>query len=442
MCLGELAEVIEVGTENALVSGGGRTRTVSLLTLTDPVTPGDWVVIHSGFALARLTAEEAREAIALRTTSPTISEGCHDRDAMTTTGMTKTRRTGLMLALLTAVISGVAIFLNGYGVKAVGNATVYTTAKNVVAALVLCAVVAAGRTRGVTVSRPQGRGQWWGLVAVGVIGGSVPFVLFFEGLARASSTQAAFLNKTLVLWVALLAVVVLKERLQVWHWIAIGLLLVGQAGLSGGFTASIASGELLILAATLLWAIEVVVAKRLLGSLSSWTVGLARMGFGSVALIGWVLATGSGAALLTMDAAQWGWVLLTGVILAGYVATWFAALARAQAVDVTAVLVLAALITAGLECGRQPHTAGTATGLAADARRRRHPGVRRGVAAGTARTARSGIVGVTTRSCAASSGSARWCRAVRALRLPAERARLLRSRRARPAAGTGRGPRR
>ena len=267
---------------------------------------------------------------------------------MTKTVMTRTRRTGLMLALVTAVISGFAIFLNSYGVKAVGNATLYTTAKNVVAALVLFVVVAAGRTRGVTVSRPQGRGQWWGLVAVGVIGGSVPFVLFFEGLARASSTQAAFLNKTLVLWVALLAVVVLKERLQVWHWIAIGLLLVGQAGLSGGFTASIASGELLILAATLLWAVEVVVAKRLLGSLSSWTVGLARMGFGSVALIGWVLATGSGAALLTMDASQWGWVLLTGVILACYVATWFAALARAQAVDVTAVLVLAALITAGL----------------------------------------------------------------------------------------------
>ena len=262
--------------------------------------------------------------------------------------MTKTRRTGVMLALLTAVISGIAIFLNGYGVKAVGNATVYTTAKNVFAAMVLCAVVAVGRTRGVQIDRPQGRVQWWGLIAVGVIGGSVPFVLFFEGLARASSTQAAFLNKTLVLWVALLAVVVLKERLQVWHWIAIGLLLIGQAGLSGGFTASIGSGELLILAATLLWAVEVIVAKRLLGSLSSWTLGLARMGFGSVALIGWVLATGSGVAVLTMDAAQWGWVLLTGVIHAGYVVTWFAALARAQAVDVTAVLVLAALITAGL----------------------------------------------------------------------------------------------
>ena len=62
---------------------------------------------------------------------------------MTKTVLTRTRRTGLMLALLTAVISGFAIFLNGYGVKAVGNATVYTTAKNVVAALVLFGVVAA-----------------------------------------------------------------------------------------------------------------------------------------------------------------------------------------------------------------------------------------------------------------------------------------------------------
>ena len=75
MCLGELAEVIDVGTQNAMVSGGGRTRTVSLLTLTEAVRPGDWVVVHSGFALARLTAEEASEATALRTTSPTISEG-------------------------------------------------------------------------------------------------------------------------------------------------------------------------------------------------------------------------------------------------------------------------------------------------------------------------------------------------------------------------------
>ena len=68
MCLGELARVTLVtqgGT--AEVSADGRTRTVSLLTLEDPVAPGDWVLTHAGFALARLTADEARDAAVIRT---------------------------------------------------------------------------------------------------------------------------------------------------------------------------------------------------------------------------------------------------------------------------------------------------------------------------------------------------------------------------------------
>ena len=266
--------------------------------------------------------------------------------------MTPTRRTGILLALATAVVSGFAVFLNSYGVKAFGNPTAYTTAKNVVSALVLLAVVAVGlrATSGVRLTWPRSTGQWWALGAIGVLGGSVPFVLFFEGLARASSPQAAFLHKTLVLWVAVLAVVFLSERLQWGHWLAIGFLLVGQVGLLGGFPDSVGTPEALILGATLMWAVEVIVAKRLLGAaVSSWTVGLARMGLGSVALIGWVAVRGDLGLLTSMDAGQLGWVLLTGVLLAGYVGTWFAALQRARAVDVTAVLVLAVPITAALD---------------------------------------------------------------------------------------------
>jgi hypothetical protein len=39
------------------------------------------------------------------------------------------------------------------------------------------------------------------------------------------------------------------------------------------------------------------------------------------------------------------------VILAAYALTWYSALARARAVDVTAVLVVGALVTAALETG-------------------------------------------------------------------------------------------
>lgn len=264
--------------------------------------------------------------------------------------MNPTRRMGILLALATAAISGASVFVNSYGVKAFTDATVYTTAKNLVAALVLVLLAAAPARpgSGTRVTRPSTPRQWWALAVVGTLGGSLPFVLFFEGLARATSGQAAVLHKTLVLWVALLAVLLLKERLQWGHWVAIGLLLVGQVGLAGGLTAPGPAGWM-ILAATLLWSIEVVVAKRLLASVSPGTVGVARMGLGSLALLGWLAVRGDLGALAVLTGTQLLWVLTTGVILAGYVATWFAALQRARAVDVTAVLVLAVPVTAALD---------------------------------------------------------------------------------------------
>jgi drug/metabolite transporter (DMT)-like permease len=264
-----------------------------------------------------------------------------------------TRRTGLLLALGTAGISGVAVFLNSYGVKAFGDASTYTTAKNVVAALVLALLAGAlsMRRSGTVLTRPTRPGQWAGLAVVGVFGGAVAFLLFFEGLARASSTDAAFLHKTLLVWVALLALPLLGERLGAMHVAAIALLVVGQIGLAGGVTTLLGQGQLMVLGATLLWAAEVVVAKRLLTDLSSWTLGLARMGVGCVVLVAWTLIRGEGAALTNLTGEQWMWVLLTGVILAGYVSTWFAALSRAPAVDVTAVLVVGAVVTALLAAG-------------------------------------------------------------------------------------------
>ena len=165
--------------------------------------------------------------------------------------MTGTRRTGILLALATAGISGFAIFLNGNGVRAFGSPASYTTAKNVVAALVLILIVAATYRAGTRLTKPVGVRQWIGVGAVAVIGGAVPFVLFFEGLARASSTQAAVVHKSLVIWVALLAVVLLREKLKWPHYLAIGLIVAAQVGLAGGLgnlaAIAIDTGVLMIL---------------------------------------------------------------------------------------------------------------------------------------------------------------------------------------------------
>ena len=264
------------------------------------------------------------------------------------------QRNGLLLACCTAVISGVAIFVNSYGVKAVGNPTAYTTAKNAVSAVVLVAIVLtlSGSRSTPVVTRPATAAQWAGLAAVGVLGGAVAFVLFFEGLAHSSSVHAAFLQKTLVFWVALLAVPLLRERVGVLQAAAIGLLVVGQAMIGDGVGPTLrmpfGRGEVMILAATVLWSIEVVIVKLLLADLSSWTVGVTRMTLGSVLLAVWLAIRGEFHVLTGLDGHQWAWVIATGGILAAYVATWFAALALARAVDVTAVLVAGAIVTAVL----------------------------------------------------------------------------------------------
>lgn len=269
----------------------------------------------------------------------------------------RTPASGLALAFATALISGVAVFANGYGVTAFGSGGgVYTTAKNLVAAIVLLLLTAAAtRARSDEgFMRPRTGAQWAGLIGIAVIGGSVPFLLFFEGLARASSLQAAFLHKTLLIWVAFLAWPLLRERIGPIHVVAIGLLLAGQGALQGGVgEVGIGTGEVMILAATLLWSVEVIVAKRLLGSLSSLTVGTSRMALGCVVLLSYLGATGQIDELLSLSAGQWTWATLTGGLLAAYVATWYLALARARAIDVTAVLVFGAVVTTLLAVGVQ-----------------------------------------------------------------------------------------
>jgi drug/metabolite transporter (DMT)-like permease len=284
-----------------------------------------------------------------------------------------TRATGIAIAFVTAVVSGVSIFINGHAVRHFSDATAYTTAKNTVAAALLLILVLTTRrsTAGAPAAAPTTRRRWLALVGVAVIGGSVPFVLFFEGLARAEATQAAFIQKTLVVWVAPLAVPLLKERVARPHALAIVLLLLGQAYLAGrAGTVVFGSGEAMILSATLLWSVEVVYVKRLLAALSPRTLAAARMGVGTALLMGWLAVSGKTGQLTGLDPQQWRWVVLTGLLLTAYVATCYAALARAQAVDVTAVLVFGAVVTAllsGAADGTPISAAGTilvATGSA------------------------------------------------------------------------------
>ncbi|PZS17779.1 MAG: hypothetical protein DLM57_07580 [Pseudonocardiales bacterium] len=65
MCLGLPGRVVDVtpGTDLARVDVAGIVRDIDLGLLDGPFVPGDYVLIHSGFALERMTTEEARDAL-------------------------------------------------------------------------------------------------------------------------------------------------------------------------------------------------------------------------------------------------------------------------------------------------------------------------------------------------------------------------------------------
>jgi hydrogenase expression/formation protein HypC len=65
MCLAIPALVLRrIEAEEALIDAGGVQLRVSLA-LVPEATAGDYVIVHAGFALSRLDAEEARRTLAL-----------------------------------------------------------------------------------------------------------------------------------------------------------------------------------------------------------------------------------------------------------------------------------------------------------------------------------------------------------------------------------------
>jgi hydrogenase expression/formation protein HypC len=68
MCLAIPGEVVELlpgnGDQLALVDVVGVKRRINVgLMEDDPVVPGDWVLIHVGFAMSKVDQEEAAEAL-------------------------------------------------------------------------------------------------------------------------------------------------------------------------------------------------------------------------------------------------------------------------------------------------------------------------------------------------------------------------------------------
>ncbi|GAI53242.1 unnamed protein product, partial [marine sediment metagenome] len=153
-------------------------------------------------------------------------------------------------------------------------------------------------------------------------------------------------HKTLFIWVAILAVFLLGERLGKFH-IAALVTLVGGNILLLGWTKSwfVGGGELMIFIAAILWAIEAVVAKRVMGQVSSNVAAFGRMFFGAIVMLIYLALTGKLGIVASFSGQQVGWIAITTLFLFGYVSCYYAGLKYAPASIVASILVLGSVIT-------------------------------------------------------------------------------------------------
>ncbi|MFA5776638.1 MAG: DMT family transporter [Patescibacteria group bacterium] len=259
------------------------------------------------------------------------------------------RNKGLYLALLTALISGISIFINKFAVASFENPIMLPTIKNSLVGFLLLSVCILSRSWQKTRSelRSLTKKQILQLVGVALVGGSVPFYLFFTGLSQIPAVNAAIIQKSLVIWVALLAIPLLKEKITKTQALAVLILFAGNLMVGGFKGLTLSKGEFMIFLATLSWAAETILVKKVLRSLSADVVTTARMGLGSMLLIFFSLITAPSDVLqvISLNSSQWFWITLTSVTLFAYVFTWFRALKLAPAITVSAVLVSSTLVT-------------------------------------------------------------------------------------------------
>lgn len=266
------------------------------------------------------------------------------------------RNKGIYFALIAAFISGVSIFVNKFAVDAVKEPLVFTSVKNTgVAILILEVLLFSRKWKAI---KKFNKSDFSYLVLIGLIGGSIPFYLFFKGLSTIPAINGAIIQKTLVIWVAFLAIPFLKEKLSKAAFIGVFFLFVSNF-LVGGFKGFLFSrGEFLVLIATIFWAVEIILAKKILPKVDPDILTGARMGIGAIVLLimSALLQPAAFSKSLNLNPTQLFWVILTMATLFGYVTTWYRALKFAPAILVTSVLVASTLVTNALSAIFITHT--------------------------------------------------------------------------------------
>jgi len=249
---------------------------------------------------------------------------------------------GYLLVFSTAIISGFSIFINKFGVNVV-NPYIFTWLKNLTVAFLLTGILLA--LKNWKILKNLTKKHWLLLITIGLVGGSTPFLLFFKGLSLTTAAQSSFLHKTMFIYVAILATLFLKEKIDKRFLFGGLILLLGNLILLKKFPTGINPGDLLVFLATIFWAIENIISKYILKELEGRTVAWARMFFGSFFIFIFLLGTSQLSLLTTLTFKQISWVIIISLILFGYVMTWYSGLKFVPVSQATVILLFGSPIT-------------------------------------------------------------------------------------------------
>jgi len=252
-------------------------------------------------------------------------------------------RKGFLLVLLTAVVSGISIFANSFAVQGF-NPFAFTFLKNAAVAVFLFSIIIL--LKELSAIRKLSGKQLLQLASIGLVGGSIPFLIFFYALKFTPAINAGFLHKTIFIWASLFAFLFIKERPSKSFAIAALLLLLGNFILFS--ISSFAVPELLVLMASLLWALELSISKNALKHLSGTVVAFGRMFFGSLFILAFLFYTGQLQDALAVSVPQFHWVLVSSCFLLAYVFTFYNGLKHLPVHKAASILLLAQPVTAFL----------------------------------------------------------------------------------------------
>ncbi|MGQ0721288.1 MAG: DMT family transporter [Candidatus Eiseniibacteriota bacterium] len=198
-----------------------------------------------------------------------------------------------------------------------------------------------------------GRTHFYALGLMGFVGVFVHQLLQVHGLERTTAVRTGWLIGLIPIWSAVLAAVLLRERFGPVRAAGLALgfggavLVVTRGRLSGDFLAlPQTTGDFLILASTVNWALYSVIGRGTLRTLGATRATAGAMLLGWILLLPLYVRESGWTQLAGLSASGWAALLFLGVVCSGFAYLfWYGGLERLDATRVSSYLYIEPLVT-------------------------------------------------------------------------------------------------